>query len=400
MGSNSGNPIGKAVVGQSGGPTAVINQSLVAVIKGLRGHPEITGILGMRHGVRGLVNDQLIPLEGLHDGHLSTIAATPSAALGSTRDKPDAEYCTRIFAACAKHRIHYFFYIGGNDSSDTCRIVNDMARQANYELRCFHIPKTIDNDLPQSDHTPGYPSAAKFVAQAFIGDNLDNRALPGVKINIIMGRNAGWLAAASVLARKFEGDGPHLIYLPEVPFDEHRYVDDVREMLNRHGRCLVAASEGIRDASGTLIATKIQNSLDTDAHGNVQLSGSGALGDHLAALVKNNIPKSRVRADTYGYLQRSFCGITSEIDEFEARSCGYAAAQMALSGDLDGSLAIRRVRSKPYESVVERIELNEVAALTRTLPPEYLDGHRNVSKAFIDFLRPLVGKLPVIGYLY
>jgi len=400
MGSISGNPLGKAVIGQSGGPTAVINQSLVAVIKGLRGHSEISGILGMRHGVRGLVNDQLIPLEGLHDGHLSTIAATPSAALGSTRDKPDADYCNRIFAACERHRIHYFFYIGGNDSSDTCRIVNEMAHEANYELRCFHIPKTIDNDLPQSDHTPGYPSAAKFVAQAFMGDNLDNRAIPGVKINIVMGRNAGWLTAAAALARKFEGDGPHLIYLPEVPFSEEQFAQDVDEMVTRHGRCLIAASEGIRDASGTLLASKIQKSLETDAHGNVQLSGTGALGDYLAALVKANVPKVRVRADTFGYLQRSFCGVTSEIDEFEARSCGYAAAHLAMSGDLDGSLAIRRLSSKPYESMVERIELTDVAALTRTMPAEFLNGHRDVSREFVNYLRPLVGKLPVVGYLY
>ncbi|MFG0330746.1 MAG: 6-phosphofructokinase [Phycisphaerales bacterium] len=397
---SSGNPVGNAVIGQAGGPTAVINQSLVGVIEGLRGQIEIRKIFGMKHGVTGLINDDLIDLTKLHEGRLGAVAATPSAALGSTRDKPDEQSCSRIFEACSRHGIHYFFYIGGNDSADTCRIVNEMADEAGYELRCFHIPKTIDNDLPHSDHTPGYPSAAKFVAQAFMGDNLDNRALPGIKINIVMGRHAGWLTAASALARQQAGDGPHLIYLPEVAFDENEFVESVADCYEKHRRCLIAASEGIHDGEGTPITKRIAASLDRDAHGNLQLSGTGALGDHLSQLVKKTIPRARVRADTFGYLQRSFCGCVSEVDADEARRAGQAAAEFALDGDLDGSIVIKRVNNFPYEAKMDRVGLRQVAAQTRTLDAEFIEGAHNVSDAFVQYLKPLVGKLPVIGRLY
>ena len=214
---------GNAVVGQSGGPTAVINQSLVGVVEGLRAGLRATGnvqkILGMRHGVNGLTKGDLVDLTEIPQDKLERVANTPSASLGSSRDKPDKDYCARILKSCEQHGIRYFFYIGGNDSSDTCRIVNELARAASYELRCFHVPKTVDNDLPVNDHTPGFPSAARFVAMAFAADSLDNRSLPGIKINVIMGRHAGFLTAASALARGIGGDpddGPHLIYVPEV----------------------------------------------------------------------------------------------------------------------------------------------------------------------------------------
>jgi len=395
-----GNPVGNAVIGQSGGPTAVINQSLVGLIKGLRGHAEIQSILGMKFGVRGLVNDDLVELQKIDDGRLSNIASTPSAALGSSRDKPDEAYCERIFQACARRDIRYFFYIGGNDSSDTLRIVSEMAKQAEYELRCFHIPQTIDNDLPQSDHTPGYPSAAKFVAQAFIGDDYDNRALPGIKINVVMGRHAGWLAAASVLARRYSGAGPHLIYVPENAFDLNQFIDDVQRVYGEHGRCLVAVSEGLANEEGVPILKAAHRYLEKDAHGNVQLSGTGALGDFLCEAIKQVITRARIRADTFGYLQRSFCGVVSDVDAAEARSCGFRAAQVALSGTEVASIAIRRICTKPYESTIEAIDLSEVAAKTRTLEPEFLAGHNNVSEAFIEYLRPLVGQLPVTGRIY
>ncbi|MCH5372610.1 MAG: diphosphate--fructose-6-phosphate 1-phosphotransferase, partial [Planctomycetes bacterium] len=208
---------GNAVIGQSGGPTHVINQSLVGCVTELRKHPQVHRVLGARHGVRGIVSEQFVDLTGTPMEKLDRIAVTPSAALGSTRDKPDREYCHRIFEAFRRNDVRYFFYIGGNDSSDTCRIVNQEAKDARYELHVFHIPKTIDNDLVCNDHTPGYGSAARFVACAFIGDNLDNRALQGIKINVVMGRHAGWLTAASTLGRQSESDGPHLVYVPEVP---------------------------------------------------------------------------------------------------------------------------------------------------------------------------------------
>jgi len=199
---------GNAVIGQSGGPTAVINQSLTGVVEGLRATLAASGkverIFGMRHGVRGLVKpgqEGLVDLTEIDKAKLEAIARTPSAALGSTRDKPDEAYCEKILAGCRRNAIRYFFYIGGNDSADTCRIVSEKAKAAGYELRCFHVPKTIDNDLVENDHTPGFPSAARYVALALMGDGLDNASLGGIKINVIMGRHAGFLTAAAALAR-------------------------------------------------------------------------------------------------------------------------------------------------------------------------------------------------------
>ncbi|MHC4917837.1 MAG: 6-phosphofructokinase [Planctomycetota bacterium] len=188
---------GNAVVGQSGGPTAVINQSLVGVIEAAAGRRAIRRLLGARHGVRGIVAGDFIDLKGLPKALLERVAATPASALGSTRDKPDEAYCRRIFRVFAANNVRYFFYIGGNDSADTARIVNEMAYAAGHELRVFHIPKTIDNDLRVTDHCPGYGSAAKFVASAFVGDDRDSASLPGIKINVVMGRHAGWLTAAA-----------------------------------------------------------------------------------------------------------------------------------------------------------------------------------------------------------
>ena len=208
---------GNAVIGQSGGPTAVINQSLVGVSEALSAaqkQGQIGKILGARHGVRGIINHEFAPLDNLAADLLERVAQTPSSALGSTRDKPDEAYCQKIFDSFKKNNVEYFFYIGGNDSADTARITAEMARAAGVNLRVYHVPKTIDNDLRTTDHCPGYGSAGRFVALAHQGDDADNRSLKGIKINIIMGRDAGWLTAASVLGRYDESDGPHLVYLP------------------------------------------------------------------------------------------------------------------------------------------------------------------------------------------
>ena len=413
---------GNAVIGQSGGPTAVINESLVGVIEGLRLHAQAGGpgspikkILGMRHGVSGLTRGEFIDLTDLHRDKLQLIAKTPSAGLGSTRDKPDSAYCERIFEACKKHDIRYFFYIGGNDSSDTCRIVNELSNQGGYELRCFHVPKTVDNDLVENDHTPGFASAARFVAKACMADFLDNISLPGIKINVIMGRHAGFLTAASALARRddrmqHEGsttDGPQLIYLPEVAFDLDQFSQDVAQMYEDKGRVHIAVSEGICDAQGNAVAAKLIEGGQTDAHGNVQLSGSGALGDALSNHLKKVLTPQggkppRVRADTFGYVQRCFPD-QSVIDQREARGTGRYAAKLAASGDLDGSVTIKRVHplgsGQPYAARFERVDLEAVAAKTRHMPTEFIEGHNNVSRAFLDYCRPLVGELPLFDRL-
>jgi 6-phosphofructokinase 1 len=401
--SNPRNPRGTAVIGQSGGPTVVINQSLVGVVETLRGQPGIEKVLGCLHAVAGIVKDQYVELQTIPQDRLERVAQTPSSALGSSRDKPDAEYCKRIFESFARQNVRYFFYIGGNDSSDTCRIVNDLARQAGYELRAFHVPKTIDNDLLHNDHTPGFGSAAKFVAQAFMGDNLDNRSLPGVKINVIMGRNAGFLTAASILARQTASDGPHLIYVPEVAFDVDKFLANVDATYKTHGRCLIAVSEGIHDAAGKLIGVKLAEQSNTpverDSHGNVQLSGSGALGDYLAAAIKKGLKIKRVRADTFGYLQRSFAGCVSATDAEEARIAGRKAAELALAGVADGSIAIQRVSDAPYRVEYKRIELAAVAGKTRTLDLEYIVDGKHIADSFREYLKPLVGPLPVVESL-
>jgi ATP-dependent phosphofructokinase / diphosphate-dependent phosphofructokinase len=371
----------------------------------------------MRHGVRGLVksgSDGLADLTSVDKAKLEAIARTPSAALGSTRDKPDEAYCQKILDGARAYDIRYFFYIGGNDSADTCRIVAEKAAASGYDLRCFHVPKTIDNDLLENDHTPGFPSAARYVTLALMGDALDNASLGGIKINVIMGRNAGFLTAAASLARGAASSGaspadrapPHLIYLPEVPFSTDAFLADVESVYAKLGRCQIAVSEGIRDEKGEEIGPKLMRGQgEVDAHGNVQLSGSGALGDGLADLVKTGLtPKGgkapRVRADTFGYIQRCWPH-PSSVDAEEARAVGRHAAELAAKGDRSASVIILRTGNAPdaYHSAVGRADLSAVARRTRHVPPEFISGSNDVSPAFHAYCRPLIGELPQLERL-
>jgi 6-phosphofructokinase len=383
-------PAVNILVAQGGGPTAVINQSLVGVVLEARRFGLINRIYGARHGVRGIVNEDFVDLTQETSHNLEQVAATPGSALGSTRDKPDLKYCQQIFEVLRAHSIGYFFYIGGNDSSDTVRIVSAEAAKAGYPLRCMHIPKTIDNDLVCNDHTPGFPSAARFVAQAFAGANLDNAALPGVYLAVVMGRHAGFLTAASALGKKFPEDGPHLIYLPERAFTLDRFLADVKATHERYGRCVVAVSEGIHDASGQPIITQLAKQVEHDAHGNVQLSGSGALADLLCEEIKARIGLKRVRGDTFGYLQRSFVGCVSDVDAREAREVGEKAVQYAMWGERSGSVAIKRVGF--YSAEYELVTLESVAGKTRVMDDAFIaDSGTDVTDAFRLYLRPLLG---------
>ncbi len=381
---------GKILVAQGGGPTAVINQSMVGVTLEARRFRNVTRIYGALHGVRGIVNEDFLDLTQETSHNLELVAATPSSALGSTRDKPDMAYCQRIFDVLRAHEIEHFFYIGGNDSADTVRIVSEEARAAGYPLRCIHIPKTIDNDLVGNDHTPGFPSAARFVAQAFAGANLDNAALPGVYVGVVMGRHAGFLTAASALGKKFPDDGPHLIYLPERVFELERFLADVKAAYERYGRCVIAVSEGVHDAAGEPIVTLLAKDIEKDAHGNVQLSGTGALADLLCEEIKAQLGIKRVRGDTFGYLQRSFIGCVSDVDQREAREVGEKAVQFAMWGDRDGSVAIRRTGF--YSVDYELQPLDQVAGKTRTMEDEFIsESGTDVTDAFRLYLRPLLG---------
>ena len=399
---------GKVVIAQGGGPTAVINQSLVGAALEARKFPEVTRVWGARHGVRGIVAETFVDLSEATTHNLERVAQTPSSALGSTRDKPDAEYCQRILKVFKKHDVRYFFYIGGNDSSDTVRIVSEYADREGYELRAIHIPKTVDNDLPVNDHCPGYPSAARFVASAFSGINADLIALPGVYIGVVMGRHAGWLTAAAALARRHDDDGPHLIYLPERPFSIERCLADIDRAHQQQGRCVVAISEGVwatRDGKGKEIPLaadlmrKTGREPQVDAHGNIQLSG-GTLADELADVVQKGLGIKRVRADTFGYLQRSFPGVVSKVDAHEAREVGEKAAHYACGHGMSGSVVIKRAGD--YVAKYELADLREIAAQTRHMPDAFINADGNdVTDAFRNYLRPLLGEdLPCLERLW
>lgn len=442
-------PKGNLVVGQSGGPTAVINQSLWGVVSEALKHEAIEGIYGALNGVEGILKETFIDLRKESRETLEQVAQTPGAALGSCRKKPTADECKTIFDIFKKLQVRYFFYIGGNDSALAAGIINKIAREQNYELRVFHVPKTIDNDLLVTDHCPGYGSAAKYVTQCFMGNDADNRSLPGIKIDVCMGRNAGWLTAASALARRQPDDGPHLIYLPERPVTVKKFCEDIDGVRQKIGRCLVAISEGVTHTdkktyleSETIreelkeiglghLAERLRVGAEKDAFGHSQLSGTGALADFLSSVVTEYLEakypadpqtgkkkKFRVRADTLGYAQRSMAGIVSEVDAREAFEVGVAAVRYAMRGDIDGSVCFRRLPSdiEKYfgDSYLARLEdvsgvnLPKGTRQYRTMDdpagsappiPFIAESGNDVTPEFISWLRPLVGELPPKGLL-
>ena len=389
--------VGNALIGQSGGPTCVINQSLVGIVESAIGHASIRNVYGAIHGIKGVLEERLIDLGAESKASLEAVALTPCAALRSVRKKPTREECERALKVFQAHDIRFFFYIGGNDTAETAHLLNELAVAQRYEMRLFHVPKTIDNDLRVTDHCPGYGSAARFVASAFLGDNQDNRSLPGIKVDVIMGRNAGWLTAASALARVHADDGPHLIYLPERVFSLDAFIADVDRVYKQHGRCLIAVSEGIHDAAGkSVLETK-----EVDSHGNAQLSGSGALGDWLADQIRARLgAKLRVRADTFGYLQRSFAGVWSEVDAAEAREVGRTAVRVAVAGARQhGSVVIQRDPGPGYRARYDVTELKNVAKETRPMEAHFLRGDNDVAPEFLEYARPLTGPLPICARL-
>jgi 6-phosphofructokinase 1 len=393
-------PKGKILVGQSGGPTAVINQSLAGIVFEALKHQEMTGIYGARYAIEGILQEDFFDLGKEKAATLEKVAATPCAALGSARKKPTPEECHKVLDIFQKHNIRYFFYIGGNDSAETAEIIAGIAADRDYEVRLFHVPKTIDNDLLVTDHCPGYGTAAKFVAMATMGDNLDNLSIPGIKVNVIMGRHAGFLTAAASLARVNKDDAPHLIYLPEKPFSLDRFLTDVENVHRRLGRVVIAVSEGISAEGGKPLYT----TGEVDSHGNVQLSGTGGLGDFLTGLIKKEVKgrgKLRVRADTFGYLQRSFPGVVSEVDAQEARLVGKEAVRLALSQAGNGSVALRRLgNGRSYRVETFLTPLSSVARKTKSMPPEFIaESGNDITEAFVAYASPLLGPLPEIGYL-
>ena len=387
---------GKAIIGQSGGPTAVINRSLVGFIKEAV-NADFDEVLGARHGLAGMLSKDFVDLSSLSESQLFGIGKTPAAALGSVRKKPTEQDIEQLVSIFEKENIRNFFYIGGNDSAETANLVAEGANQIGYEMKAFHIPKTIDNDLKETDHCPGYGSAARFVAHAFQGDDADNRSLKGIKINVLMGRHAGWLTAASTLGKATEEDGPHLVYLPEKVFDIDVFLKEVKEVYDALGRCVIAVSEGIHNAEGEYFlqtyASETGSGLagQKDSHGNIQLSGSGALGDTLTNIVSEHIDGARVRADTFGYLQRSFLADVSSVDAEEAERVGQHAV-VASREMQSGSVVLKRQFSESYFCDVDVVDLHKVAKYTKDMPEEFIEQDKPyVTNAFFEYAMPLTG---------
>ncbi|PRD44035.1 6-phosphofructokinase [Phyllobacterium phragmitis] len=353
------------VIAQGGGPTAVINQTLVGSVLEARQRYPGARVLGARHGVRGVRDGDFVDLSALTDEELKRVAATPSAALGSTRDKPDAAYCETILKGLRQAGATAFIYIGGNDTAGTQQI---LAEAAGGDIAFVHAPKTIDNDLVENDHTPGFISAAEFVAGAFLSVDLDFRALPGIYVGIVMGRHAGFLTAAAAAWRQDEESAPHLVYVPERAFSAARFTEDVRAIVSRHGRCIVAMSEGVATEDGrALVETLVPpDRLERDAHGNIRLSG-GDLGMAVERLLKDDLPGTRARVDTFGYLPRGNIGTINPTDAREAFEAGTFAVEAAAHGG--GSVALR------YENgatVPRLVPLADVAGKTRHMPDDFL----------------------------
>ena len=389
-------PAGKAVIGQSGGPTAVINKSLVGFIKEAVEH-DFDEILGAKHGLAGMLKQEFVDLSQLTESQLYGIGKTPAAALGSVRKKPTDSDIEKLISIFEKQNIRNFFYIGGNDSAETANLVSEGAKKIGYEMKAFHIPKTIDNDLRETDHCPGYGSAARFVAHAFQGDDADNRSLGGIKINVLMGRHAGWLTAASTLGKSSEEDGPHLVYVPEKTFNIDTFLKEVKDVYESLGRCVIAVSEGVHNEEGEYFLQTYANQTGSglagkkDSHGNIQLSGSGALGDTLTNIVSEYLDGARVRADTFGYLQRSFIADISQVDAEEAERVGQHAVMASKEKD-SGSVILKRQFSDKYYCEVDITELSKVAKHTKDIPQEFLDPTRPyVTNEFFEYAMPLTG---------
>lgn len=405
---------GNALILQSGGPTAVINQSLAGVMSAAGDYTDVIAkVYGAVHGLHGLLHENFIDLTQESPLGWQDIANTPGAALGSARLKPKRSDLDRVFKVFSAHNIKFVFYNGGNDSAEAAQLIREEANARSYEIQILHIPKTIDNDLMETDHCPGYGSVARVVSHIIAGDDLDNRSFyNGVKINVCMGRHAGWIAAATALAQRgvlgcdsFEGCAPHLIYLPEVPFQESKFLDDVQRCYDKMGHATIVVAEGIADH---LSAKGASFTGEKDEFGNAQLSGTSGLGDHLSTLVKKNLRvktelgKLRVRADTWGYLQRSLPGMPSPSDQAEAFWVGAMAVRYMMQGESDKMVTLLRVTSPTggYRCETGLCDLTLVAQKTKLMPASMINASGNgVTEEFFEYVMPLASILPTVRTL-
>ncbi len=390
---------GSLLVGQSGGPTAVINASLAGVAQAGLASSGVDRVLAMVGGVNGAMQEQIVDLGQEAPEALELLRATPAAALGSCRHKLVEGDLERLLEVLKRYDVRYFHYIGGNDSADTAHRVDQMARHAGYELHVVSVPKTIDNDLPETDHCPGYGSTARFIAQSTREAGLDTRCMRStdpVKIIEVMGRNSGWVAAAAALAREREEDAPHLIYFPEDLLDERRVLDDVQACCRSYGCCVLALCENQRGTDGEMLGfDPREERLDSFGH------RYGAMPARYLCLRIREELGLRARFDHPGTLQRVSMAVASEVDLDEAYRAGQAAVRAALAGSTDIIVTLVRASQEPYRCEMATAPLEAVANTERSLPDEFINAERNhVAPAFLEYARPLIGcPLPPVARL-
>jgi 6-phosphofructokinase 1 len=381
---------GNVIIGQSGGPTAVINSSLAGVVQEASKHDEITGVFGMVHGIMGVIKEEFIDLGKQDPSAIEGLRQTPSAALSSCRYKVSPNEYDKILEVLKKYNIRYFFYAGGNDSQDTAKKISAIAKENGYEMRAIGIPKTVDNDLPEIDHCPGYGSVARWLAIATRDAGLDTEAIgivDNVKVIETMGRNTGWITAATALAKENEDDAPHLLYLPEKPFEEESFLADVDKVYKKLGYCVITVCEGLVDKNGEYI-TASSRTLDTDKFGHRQLGGVAL---YLCDLIANGL-KIKARWDKPGTIQRVSMVCASSTDLAEAYEVGKMAVKYAVDGKTDYMVNLVREPGKEYKCTTGLIELEKVALGTKKVPDEFINAEGNyVTDAFIEYAKPLIG---------
>lgn len=381
---------GRLLVGQSGGPTAVINATLYGVIREALRHEAITGIYGMRHGVEGLLREDLIDLGAESAQTIELLKHTPSAALGSSRHKLSETDYERLVQILRAHGIRFFLYIGGNDSADTANRLAALAALRNYELRVIGLPKTVDNDLVETDHCPGHPSVARWLAVSVRDAGLDTEAIgvvDTVKVIETMGRDTGWITAATALARTHEEAAPHLIYLPERPLRREQFLADVERVFRRLGHVVVAVCEGQKDERGAYLSASTK-SVDVDRFGHPQLGGVAAV---LCDLIATEL-KIKARFDKPGTVQRVSAALRSPVDIEEAVQVGEAGVKHVVAGVSAQMVTIVRESTHPYRSATGLVPLERIANKVRPVPGEFIGASGNdVTPAYLDYIRPLIG---------
>ena len=382
---------GACVIGQSGGPTSVINSSVLGALEAALDNPSITRVFGMAHGIKGLLNDDLYDIDKEDRDELALLRYTPSSALGSCRykladpDVDDTDY-KRILEIFKKYDIRYFFYNGGNDSMDTCNKVSKYMMKSGYECRVMGIPKTIDNDLFGTDHCPGFASAAKYIATSCMEIYQDARVYDTGMVCIveIMGRHAGWLAGAAGLATAM-GAGPDLVYLPETDFDMKKFLADVKRIYDEKGNCLVAVSEGIHYADGSFVSEAKTSA--TDGFGHAQLGGLASM---LADTVKNELG-CKVRGIELSLLQRCAAHCASKTDVDESYMSGKTAVEEMLNGVTDKMVGFECDRTNGYTCRAKLFNLSDVANFEKKFPAEWITPEgNNVTEDFIKYAMPLI----------